>query len=96
MLETGMEVAQDYTVFNYVLPIPQKYLKSQVRTIVAQPGMNPSPKFLLPGHSKEKTGKEPTTEAFIMDKLETSLATKVDKARGNTSGAISERFIKPI
>ena len=30
-----------------------------------------------------------------MDNLETSLATTVDKARGNTSGAIVERFIKP-
>ena len=29
-----------------------------------------------------------------MDNLETSLDTTVDKARGNTSGAIVERFIK--
>ena len=31
-----------------------------------------------------------------MDNLETSLATAVDKACGNTSGSIMERFIKPI
>ena len=31
-----------------------------------------------------------------MDNLETSLATIADKARGNTSGAIVERFIKTI
>ena len=57
MLKTGMELAQDYTIFNYVLPIPQKDLKSQDRTIVAGPGMNPAPKFVLPGHNKEKVGK---------------------------------------
>ena len=27
MLKTGMEVAQDHTVFNYGPPIPQKHLK---------------------------------------------------------------------
>ena len=71
MLETGMEVAQDYTVFNYVLPIPQKYLKSQVRTIVANPGINPATEFVLQGHSKEKTGKEPPPYALIVDNLKT-------------------------
>ena len=30
-----------------------------------------------------------------MDNLETSLATTVDKSRGNTSGSIVESFIKP-
>ena len=30
-----------------------------------------------------------------MDNLEASLATTVDKARGNASGSIVERFIKP-
>ena len=30
-----------------------------------------------------------------MDNFETPLATTVDKARGNTSGDIVERFIKP-
>ena len=34
-LRTGMEVAQDYTVFNYRPPRPQKYVKSQDITIVA-------------------------------------------------------------
>ena len=33
---------------------------------------------------------------MIMDNLETSLATTVDKACGNRSGATVERFIKPI
>ena len=36
MPKTGMEVSHDYAVFNYGTPIPQKYLKSQVRKIVAQ------------------------------------------------------------
>ena len=59
MLKTGMGVSQDYTAFNYVPPRTQKYLKSQDRTIVAGPGMNSVPKIVLPGHSKEKVGKEP-------------------------------------
>ena len=32
---------------------------------------------------------------MIVDNLETSLTTTVDKACGNTSGDIVERFIKP-
>ena len=36
MMKTGMEVDQDYTIFNYGPPIPQKDLKSQGRTILAQ------------------------------------------------------------
>ena len=50
----------------------------------------------LPGNSKEKVGKETPTDTLIMDNLETSLATIVDKAHGNTGGSIVERFIKPI
>ena len=38
---------------------------------------------------------EPPLDALIIDILETLLATTVDKSRGNTSGAIVERFIKP-
>ena len=62
---------------------------------MANPGINPATEFVLQGHSKEKTGKEPPPDALIMDNLETSLATTVDKDSGNTSGAIVERFIKP-
>ena len=43
MLKTGMEVAQDYTVFNYGSPIQQKELKYEDRTIVSGPGTNPAP-----------------------------------------------------
>ena len=57
VLKTGMELAQDYTVFNYRPPRPQKDLKSQDRTIVAGPGMKSVPNFLLPGNSKEKVSK---------------------------------------
>ena len=59
ILKTGMEVAQDYTVFNHGPPIPQKDLKSQDRTIVAGPGMKPAPIFFLPGHIKKNIGKAP-------------------------------------
>ena len=60
MLKTGMEVAQDYTVFNYGSPKSQKFLKYQYMTIVSRPGVNPAPKFVLPGHRKEKFQKEIT------------------------------------
>ena len=64
--------------------------------MVAGPGMNPAPIFFLPGHIKDKIGKEPPSpDVLIMDNLETSLATTVDKACVNGSGAILERFIKP-
>ena len=52
------EVAHDYTFLNYRLPRPQKYLNPQERKKVAGLGMNPAPIVFLPGHSKEKVGKE--------------------------------------
>ena len=88
MTKTGMEVSQYYTVFNYGPPIPHKELNHQDITIVAGTGMKPAPQISPPGQSKEKVGKEPPPDALIMDNSETSLATTVDKARGNTSGSI--------
>ena len=38
--------------------------------------------------------KEPPPDALIIDNLGTLLATTVNKARGNASGAIVERFVK--
>ena len=58
MLKPGMEVAQYDTIFNYGPQRPQKDLKYQDRIILAGPGVNPAPNFFLPGHSKEKVGKE--------------------------------------
>ena len=52
MLKTGMEVAQYYTVFNYVPPIPQEDIKYQDRTVVTGPGVNLAPKHFLPGNTK--------------------------------------------
>ena len=52
MLKTGMEVDQDYTIFNYGPPIPHKYLNPQYRTVAAGLRMKPAPKFVLPGHRK--------------------------------------------
>ena len=69
VMKTGMEVDQDKKKIDCVPPIPQKYLNSQYRTIVAGPGMNPAPKFILPGHSKEKVGKETPPDALIMGNL---------------------------
>ena len=50
--------------------------------------MKPAPKFVLPGHRKEKIGKEPSPDAFIMYNLEKLLATTMDKTCGNASEAI--------
>ena len=94
MLKAGLQVAQDYTVFNYRPPRPQKDLNTQDRTIVTGPGIKPAPKFVFLWHSKEKTDKEVPQDPLIIDNLETSLETKVDKACGNTSGSVVERFIK--
>ena len=85
---------QYYNVFKYGPPIPQRYVNPQDIIIVARPGMNPAPKFVLPGHSKEKILKKTPLDALIMYNLENSLATTVEKALGNTSVAIVERFIK--
>ena len=38
ILTTGMKVAQDNSVFNYVPPIPQNNVKPQYRTIVTGTG----------------------------------------------------------
>ena len=43
---------------------------------------------------KEKVGKEPLTNALFMNNLEKLLAATLDKASGNASGDIVERFIK--
>ena len=48
MLKTEIEVAQDYTFSNYIPPIPQKYIKSQYRKIVAGTGVHLAPKLVLP------------------------------------------------
>ena len=42
IMKTGLEVAQDNNFSNYWSPIPQKYLKSQDKTIVAGTGMKPA------------------------------------------------------
>ena len=83
------------TVFNYRLPRTQKYVKYQDRKIVAGSGMNLEPNLFLPGNIKERVGKNPPSDVLIMNNLETMLSTTADKARGNTSGSIVGRFIKP-
>ena len=73
MLKTVMEVAQDYTVFDYSPPRPQRDLKYKDISIVADPGMKSAPNFFLPGHRKDKVGKKsPPPNALTMDILETS------------------------
>ena len=60
ILKTEMEVDQDYTVFNYGLPRPQKYSKSQDRIIVEGTGMKPIKKLFYQGTSKRKWGRKPS------------------------------------
>ena len=88
ILKTRTEVAQYYTVFNYIPPRLHKDVKFQGRKIVAGPGAKPAPTFILQGYSKEKFGKETPPYVLIMDNLETLLATIVDNYRGNSTGAI--------
>ena len=57
--------------------------------------MKPAPKLVPPGNSREKVVKETPQDSLMKYNLKTSLATCVDKACGNTIGAIVERFIKP-
>ena len=59
MLKTGMEVAQDYNIFSYGLPIPQKELKPQDREIVARPGMKPEPFFFSQGTANRNLERKP-------------------------------------
>ena len=57
-------------------------------------GVYLAPTFFLPWNIKYKVGKEIPPDTLLMDNLETSLITTVDKARGNTGRAILERLIK--
>ena len=91
-------VAGDYVICDSGIiytPIPQKYLKSQDRTIVSGPGMNPHQNLFHPGHSKKKVRRELLPYALIVDNLETSLANTMDKDHANASGTIFKMFIKP-
>ena len=57
MPKTRMKVAQDYTVFNYIPPIPHNNVNNQGRMIVVGTGVNLETQFILPGNIKEKDGK---------------------------------------
>ena len=91
-----MKEIQDYTIFNYVPPIPNKKVKYQDKTIVTRTGVISAPNFIIPGNSKNKVGKEIPPYQFLMDNLETSFPATVDKSCRKTCGDILERFIKPI
>ena len=71
-------------------------MNSEDRKIVAGPGVKPLLTFVLPGNNKGKVWKENPPDVLIMENLETSLDTMVDKTHSNKSGAIVERFIKPV
>ena len=59
MMKTGMEVAHDYTVFNYIPPIPHKNLNYQYRTIVAGPGINPASNYFSWGTERRNLSRNP-------------------------------------
>ena len=60
------------------------------------PGVDLSPTSILPGHNKDKFGRENPSVLLIMYNLEIPLNTASDKAHYNTNGAIVYSFIKPI
>ena len=62
---------------------------------MAGPGLDPETTFVPPGNNEGGVGKETPRDVLIMNNLETSLATTVDKASGNVNGSIVERFVKP-
>ena len=62
--------------------------------IVEDTGVNPEPALVIPGNNKREGMQWKNPDALIMGNLETSLANTVNKARGNASVAIVERFIK--
>ena len=88
MLKTVMEVSQDCTIFNYVPPSSHEYLKYQGRTIVAQSVIKPVPKTFLPGHSKEKIGKEPPQIYWVILML-----TQVDPLWGGSSNLEHQQYL---
>ena len=61
-------------------------------TIVVGTGVKPEPIFIPPGNKEGKVGQEPPPDTLIMDNLETSLETTVDKSCGNANGATVESF----
>ena len=95
MLKIGMKIAQYYSVFNYRPPISHNNVKSQDRSIVAVTGVDLETELFLPDKIKEKVGNEIPPYSLLMDNLETSLVTTVDKFSDNTFGSIVGRFIKP-
>ena len=70
-------------------------MKSKYRTKVSSPVFNPAPTFVLTGEVWREVGQENLLDMLILDNLETSLTTPVNKAHVNASGDIVERFIKP-
>ena len=81
MMKTGMEVYQDYTVFNYGLPRPQKDLKSQDITMISRPWNQLAQQFFSQVTVKRVLRRKPPPYALIIDNLEKSLVTTVYKAR---------------
>ena len=76
-----------YTVLKYGPPISQKDLNYQGLKNWSNQGWK-FQQFFLPGQSRGIIGKENPQGAFIMDNLETSLATTVYKASDNARGAL--------
>ena len=81
MMKTGMEVYQDYTVFNYGLSRPQKDLKSQDITIISRPWNQLAPQFFSQVTVKRVLRRKSPPYALIIDNLKISLVTTVYKAR---------------
>ena len=59
ILQTGMELAEYFTILNYAIPRPQNESKSKDRRTVAGKGVKPAPTFVLPSNNKGRVVKEP-------------------------------------
>ena len=57
MLKTGVEVAENWTVFNYGPPRPQKGVKFIDRKIMVETGVNLTSESVISGNNKGGIGK---------------------------------------
>ena len=82
--------------FKYGSPRPYKGIKTKDRAIVVVTVVKLEPTFMLPKELLVGVGQVKTPDLLIMDNLDTSLATKVNKSYSNSIGPIVDTVIKLI
>ena len=88
-------MSKDCAVLSNVPLIPEKFRELKYRTITVVPRVHTEPIVVLLGERWWKGRKDNPPDSFIINNLETSLDTPVDRDLSNTSGSIVEIFIKP-